>query len=279
MQELSTSDLIQVRCPECFRSYNVAVADMKVSEPKFECINCQTRFLIKRSEALRAGAVVTGLRFGESVAGTQVEKPVVSHHTGLDLNIYSCPKCSETYPPGQSECTKCGVVFFKFKDRQINEEMHRKEQIFSASKEVRELWESVLADYENIEAHQNFISAAWADQSLEYAALKYGSILEVVPQDEIALRLAKEVQELTKVKFEMVASQSADEGIGRIEKISFIDGVQSSFKKFKWINLILLCCGIIIGTGLILPHLRNLIGFGSSILFFILALKYYFRII
>ncbi|MCB0349811.1 MAG: hypothetical protein KDD38_01430 [Bdellovibrionales bacterium] len=290
MQELNINspDFIQVRCPECFKGYNVAASDLNTEKPKFACVACQTQFFISKSEALNAKEMITGKIYSQALVEPaqetlaqepEVQQPALQQEELLNSEIYTCPKCSSSYSPGQAECKKCGVVFFKFKENEVDAEKARREHMFSASKEVRYLWEDVLADYENIEAHQNFVSAAWADKCLEYAALKYGSILEVMPQDEMARKLVKEVQELTKVKFEMVASEDMDASVAKIEKFSFFDGVQTTFKKFKWINLILVACGFIIGMGLLLPHMRNLIGFGSSILFFVLALRYYFRVI
>jgi hypothetical protein len=44
-------------------------------------------------------------------------------------------------------------------------------------------------------------------------------------------------------------------------------------------TLIMFLCGVVIAMGLVVPGLRNLVGVGSSVLFFILALRYYFRVI
>lgn len=314
----SSPDRLRVRCPECFKPYNIEVAEIREAKPRFECVSCRSQFWIDFAEALNHPSDIIGFLVsstqrvkrgdvGQTLesqgASQKLEAKVVDQKLGpksspnastqlrasgrnasdkSKLNneeIYNCPKCNSGYGPGESECKKCGLVFLKFEEHLENAEKRRREEALFVSKEVRQLWDDVLSDYDNGEAHQNFINAAWADGSLEYAALKYRTILEVVAQDEMALKFQKEIQALAVLRFEVAASEAEAKSAIAVKQFVFFKGLDFSFRKFKWINLILIACGFLIVMGMLLPHMRNLVGFGTSVLFFILALRYYFRVI
>jgi predicted nucleic acid-binding Zn-ribbon protein len=184
----------------------------------------------------------------------------------ITTKAFSCPKCGHGYAAGDSECEKCGVVFMKIKEKS-------QAPSYSASIEVRELWDAVLEDYDNFEKHQNFINAASADRSLEYAAEHYAKILEVCPQDELAQKAQKEVNALAFARFE---SQIVKNGPS---KNSFFGDIPLSFRKFRLTSFVIFLCAVVIATGIILPHQRNLVGAGTSVMFFIFALRYFFRVL
>jgi uncharacterized Zn finger protein (UPF0148 family) len=201
---------------------------------------------------------------------------------------YHCPKCAQPYVAGKAECSKCGLIFLKFQELEKNKSQRVIEKSFSPSPELRELWEEVINNYENKETHQNFISAAWSENLLEYAGLKYKNILSILPSDEIALMANNEIQSLSLVKFESYTGNItktdlalAEEDLGASMKstLNHKYNFQIPIHKFKITYLIYFFCGIVITTGMFMPHMRNLIGFGTSILFFVVALRYYFRAI
>lgn len=282
----SNPSTLLVRCPQCFKSYSVDASEIRDSRPRFECISCHGRFWIAYPEVLESPKGVIGFPV-EWDAPPSREETSLEKISREDEEMaptprpltFSCPKCEEPYVAGDQECKKCGVIFLKFEESLRQKERAKKEATFSASPEVRERWDSVLEDYENKELHQNFISAAWADRSLDYAAYKYASILEVVPRDELASQALKEVQALMGTRFEYVVEAQKTEAVKWYENFKFIKEVDLPFRKFHWTSFIMLACGVVIGLGMLMPHMRNLIGFGTSVLFFILALRFYFRVI
>jgi len=201
----------------------------------------------------------------EKAAPSKANSPQEIIQKGFSPKAFSCPKCGTHYAGGDTECTKCGLVFLQFKEapRPTADQAR-------ASVEVRELWEAVIADYQNFERHQHFVNAAAVDRSLPYAAGQYARILEVCPQDESAQKAQKEISSIAFARFDANAVRTR-------EPQSIFAAI--SFRKIKLTSYILVLCGAVITMGFILPHQRNLVGVGTSIMFFILALRYYFRVI
>ena len=145
---------IHVLCPQCYKSYSVEAADLNVERPKFQCVDCQCRFWIAASEALKSENGVIGFPVEWQRGETVQAQPTVTLHR--------CPKCNADYRSGQVECVRCGLIFSKYNGDLKPEAIEERKISASAPKEVQELWEVVIADYENIENHQNFISASWS---------------------------------------------------------------------------------------------------------------------
>lgn len=254
---------VKVRCPDCFKLYSVNTAEIREPRPRFECVDCHTKFWIAYPEATEAKGGVIGFPL-EWVEPT----------SQLAVEAFACPKCGTGYAAGDQECKKCGVVFLKIDQLQDSKDMP------SADKAVREHWEIVLADYDKFENHQAFINTAFADDSLEYAMYQYTTILNVVPNDEMAKKAKVEIAALQTARIEssVKAPEVAEEKSAQ-SPFRFLNFIVGGFRKIKFTNLIMVMCGFVIAAGLMIPHLRNLVGFGTSILFFIIALRYYFRVI
>lgn len=268
---------IKIRCPECLKLYAVKTDQITESRPRFQCVGCEKQFWITYPEVLSMGEEILGypLDWLETNEPSDQSEPMAHSKpepepvfTNANPRVFACPKCGHGYASGESECVKCGVVFLRMKESPrpaVND--------ISASIEVRELWDEVLNDYENFEKHQNFINAALADKSLTYAAQHYSRILEVCPQDELAQKAQKEVSSLAFARFE---SQIVKDGSS---KTNFFGDIDISFRRFRFTTLILFMCAMVIAMGFILPHQRNLVGVGTAVMFFILALRFYFRVI
>ncbi len=302
MQNQSTlpnDDLnVRMRCPTCRKLFSVPTQEIAEAEPKFSCNSCQTLFFISFREALETNDELQGVVYQEpsvellDTAQAPMTAPIPlssptsapavapASATALINEIFSCPKCGQAYKAGDEECSACGVLFFKLAEKTNKNFQRQQEEIFSTSPEVRQAWDDVLNAYENYESHRQFINAAWADRSLDYAAHKYGTILDVLPKDDMALRAVKEVHALVAVKFEVSVEEIETKGWRAVmRQVIMARAHVFSFRRMKLTNVIMVGCGVIIVMGLMLPHLRNLVGFGSAILGFILALRYYFRVI
>lgn len=263
---------LRVRCPECLKLYAVNTAEISESRPRFECVDCHTHFWFSYPEALDMGDEILAYPMSWLEPETEFRKeqePAKSSKASVSTQVFSCPKCGQAYAAGDTECVKCGVVFLKIKEspRPDGSEL-------SVAPEVRDAWQAVLDTYENFETHQNFINAAWADRSLPYAAEQYQRILDVCPQDELAQKAQKQVDALNFARFESQAplpEPNLTKGI--------FNGLELSIRKMKFTTLIFFMCGIVIALGFFIPHMRNLVGVGTAVMFFVLALRYYFRVI
>jgi hypothetical protein len=240
---------------------------------RFQCNACATVFSVNVLEALNREDFV-GTRWSPPETNI-TETPVMP----VREELFSCPKCTTPYASGDTECTKCGVVFLKLEEAAQRRELQISDTPVTAAREVKELWEIALQDYENFPAHQNFITAAWADGSLEYAAHVYGRILQVNPHDEMAQKAQHQIQALADARFQVVSQGVESQNRAWLEGLQFFKMAALSLRKIKFMTVVMVMCGAVIMTGLLLPHLRNLVGLGTSILFFVLALRYYFRAI
>lgn len=258
---------VRVRCPECLKLFAINPAQIQERRPRFQCAGCQKKFWLSFPEALEAKDVIMGFPLEWIEPNASAESPSApSAPTSSLAKPYACPKCSSAYSPEDHDCPNCGVILQKARLQDILPN----EQSLSASKEIKELWEDVLTNYENYLLHQRFVRAAYVDRSLTYAANKYASILQACPQDEMALKATKEIEALATARFEVQQPTQSES-----EPVSW--GFQ--FRRLPFTNIIIVLCGFIIITGVLLPELRNLVGFGCSVLFFIFILRYYMRAI
>jgi hypothetical protein len=272
---------LRVRCPHCYKLYSVATEEIREAKPKFECVDCHGRFWIAFPESLEHAGGVIGFAIEATAPAATNSLTATTSPAATTAPIiakpFSCPKCGEAYAGGDRECTRCGVIFAKFSAARENT-AHTE---ISASPELRDLWEAALNDYDNQSRHQQFLGYAQIEGNLEYALSKYNLILENCPADQMAARAQAEAKAL------MVARLEARMPVmhGKESKGIF-SGLQDAFANiplripgFRFGTLIMFLCAMVIVTGLIVPGQRNLAGVGSSILFFILALRYYFRAI
>ncbi len=264
-QILSTS-LLKIRCPKCLKLYAVNRAEMHETRPKFQCRACHEKFWVTAVDVAKNDEEVMG--FPMDWLATTVDAPAV-----LDDRAYSCPKCGEPYSAGQHECTKCGLVFIKFVERNLVEQKTIPDEGISAPSEVKQAWDEVVARYDESSVHNKFIELANRYDCLDYAAKRYATILETCPGDDRAAKAQQEIIALTTTRFESRTLPEKDASSNWFERIDLF------MRGMRFTSLVLILCGIVITMGVLLPSERNLVGIGSSVLFFILTLRYYFRVI
>lgn len=107
--------------------------------------------------------------------------------------LETCPKCKSALTAGVTECLSCGVLIPKILP-QIEDPLHADFRAeFGA--EFTERWQAVVADYENEEAHWDFILYCQQFRALEFAAYRYRRLVDVV-RDDIAISMLKRVEAL-----------------------------------------------------------------------------------
>lgn len=172
---------------------------------------------------------------------------------------FSCPKCNEPYYAEQKDCKKCGLIFSKFR-------LQESEGDVSASKEQKNRWQLVVDNYTDENVHQEFLRSCLKGENLEYAADRYQKMLKLNPLDDTAKKLHSEVMALSVAKVESHAPARQD-----LERRRKTLGTRLS-------HFVIVLSTMVIVIGYFVPELRNLTGLGAATLFFVVALKYYFKI-
>ncbi|MEK6554932.1 MAG: hypothetical protein AABZ31_06820 [Bdellovibrionota bacterium] len=243
---------VHVRCPDCFKLYAVKASDIHEARPQFQCVDCSAQFWMPYPECLESAAGLIGFPLENAreprTANTFQAKP------------FSCPKCGSGYSGGQTECEKCGVLFAKFLSKTPGTRSD-----FSASKELKALWDAAILEYEKEDRHRAFIRYGLTDGNVEYVSRKYSDVLDSNPSDEMALKMQKELAAITVAKAESVRRPLSK-------------GWQDwSIPKLRFSPVLYVMGGALVVGGLVMPGMRNLIGFGCSILFLTLMVKFYFQ--
>ena len=130
-------------------------------------------------------------------------------------NTFSCPKCHADNIKGSVDCQACGIVFTKYSAKQSNiQEAHQRQDEFQSLKDdtsktdefptpikktdsinpqLQELWNKVMEEYDDMEAHENFINKSIQLNDLTYASQQYRNILSSHPHEEIAEKMQKRI--------------------------------------------------------------------------------------
>lgn len=273
MQTESTNNtlVVHMRCPSCMKLYSLSILEITEDEPRFSCNSCQTLFMISLRDALESSGEVLAREMPAPEKLLPDERSLKAQVIASE--IFTCPKCKNSHAAGDIECKKCGVIFLKFEEQLQKSYSQQNDNSFTSSPEVRALWDEVLNNYDNYQLHRNFIDAAVAAGCLDYAAHKYALILKVLPSDEMAAKAQKEIAALMTVKFETSTQTQLSRVVNVFTTYILI------LRRLKITNVIMFICMILIVMGMLLPHMRNLVGFGVAILGFIFVLRYYFRMI
>lgn len=242
---------LKVRCPDCLKLYAIDPQDINSSQPKFQCLHCQSLFGITFTEAVSQKETV-----GTKIQALSTEPPsqVKESQQKVEEQFEPCPKCQKLYMRGLHECPHCGVwiaKFFSLKKLRDEEELG-----FPASKKLRKAWSDVMDSYDQMAVHQRFLHSCQQERNLVFASRQYGKILEIQGGDEIALKMRDQILAMTQLPF-----------TGREEK----EPQQKNVPIWKLSNIIIFFSTLLIATGLMVETGRNMVGVGVAIIFFTLA--------
>lgn len=248
-----SSEAMRVRCPHCRKLYLVQFADVKESKPKFECVQCRSRFWLALGDMDLSGEV-TGIPVHvKDVPRRDQVAPVTVEAKD------PCPKCFKPVAKSAVECDHCGVLIAK-----ARESLNFIENV-PRSETLAILWKKVISHYAEPAVHHEFMQACQREGNLVYASSQYGMMLKLMPADELTLKRIEEVKALAGAAYPALAATSATQAKKTLRKFGRL-----------W-QVPLLGAAIMILVGMFVPVFRNMIGVGAAFLFLALALQIQFR--
>tara|TARA_B100001248_G_scaffold255904_1_gene236227 strand:- start:1732 stop:2268 length:537 start_codon:yes stop_codon:yes gene_type:complete len=124
----------------------------------------------------------------------------------------TCPSCNKPKHLDIEECPYCGVIYKKVALQA--EDFGPQAQM---DLDLLEKWQSLLEDYENLNAHEDFLQMALMKKNLPFASQQYRKILEVNPNDELAKKMQDKIINLVSVSF-----MSTKRDVGTPKKPSYM---------------------------------------------------------
>ena len=253
---------IHIHCSECRKPFLLSTLGLPEGWNRFECNSCGALFQVQYPECLQSLPIIgETLRLPRSRNEGAHANPTPETRFQLKSEFpkgvgfegeaasFSCPKCNQSYKSGEKECLRCGLVF----------EKQKQENSISASRRLRDLWEKVIIDYENLMRHQDFFNACQEEDNFAYASYRYGRILKAYSGDALARKMVRQIEEVSLVPMGL-------RGLKRKPQ-----------KKWGAFFLSLMTISVaMIGIGFSLPQFRNMVGVGVAIIFLSLAVRFYF---
>lgn len=167
--------------------------------------------------------------------------------------LQDCPKCHQPLVEGMQECQHCGVVPQKYLGLKTATR-------FQGSERLSVLWKKIIDDYENSELHSEFIRLSSVENNLAYASSQYARMLQVMPHDDRASRMIKEIEAIVAVPVYSVRTHTVEKQPARGLKIS-------------WVYWCLILGVFFIGVSLVFPMFKNIAGVGAVLLFIPIAVR------
>ena len=150
------TEAMRVRCPSCRKLYMVQFNDIREAKPRFECVQCHSRFWLSLAGLdLRGRFLAIPMQMKESPAAkpaAAVPAPIVNARPKSNL------------PPHSSM--------------------------------LADAWQRLVADYASDRLHDDFIRMASRERNLAYAGAQYGQMLKLMPSDETTQKRLHEIQAL-----------------------------------------------------------------------------------
>lgn len=157
-----------------------------------------------------------------------------------------CPRCGAMNAASLNECPRCGIVFDRYaatSDAQMEEEL-----ALGGTRELAQLWEKVIEDYEDRIRHDRFVNACRDASALSYASKKYSQILIAAPQDDIARLMRNRIVAMISMRAES-------------SKLP----IRLSFRIPKLNSIALFGGSLLFFWGLMMPQLKNVMEIGLSL--------------
>ncbi len=248
---LTSTESLRVRCPECRKLYLVQYADIQEVKPRFECVQCRSRFWLSLSDIDLSSEI-----FGIPV---QIKEPplrakATEHKNVAKEQVQPCPKCGHPTQSGLRECVNCGVVIEKFKAG-----LQSPGALPAHSRSLELLWKKVIAEYGDESLHNEFLRACQRERNLAYASAQYAQMQRLMPSDEITARRLKELRGLG---LSVLPTPESGRSLGVYPRL--------------W-QVPLFGATLLIIVGMVSPMFRNMVGVGAAFLFLAIAMRIQLR--
>ena len=241
-----SSDSLRVRCPHCRKLYLVHYLDIKEAKPRFECIQCHSRFWLAMND-MDMNSEITGIPMQVK------ETPPPSKTKRVETRKEACPKCFKMVTVGIAECPHCRVMISKVKD------LNFEDVLPPHSEALAKAWNKVVNNYANESVHADFMRAAQKERNLGFAAAQYGQMNKLMPGDETTEKRLREIQSLGSVMMPHPEKKAARNPYARLWQIPLAASV------------------LMMIVGLVIPMFRNIVGVGAALLFLALAIQIQLR--
>jgi Zn finger protein HypA/HybF involved in hydrogenase expression len=219
----------------------VQTADIRETRPRFQCASCHERFWISYPECLGQNEVV-GLRLDQ--LEIKLKTPITEEEKA-EASASNCPKCHKPLIETMEDCPHCGVIPAKYMSLKTASRIQGSERLGI-------LWKKIIDNYESETLHQEFIRVSTMENNLAYAGTQYAQLLKLIPHEERALRMIKEIEALVAIP------------ISPTNKLRIQPAKQ---KTPRWVQGVLLVGTLLVIAGIVSPMLRNLVGVGAVLLF------------
>lgn len=156
-----------------------------------------------------------------------------------------CPKCHNALDPALEECPHCGVIPKKFLGLKTASRIQ-------GSERLSVLWKRIIDDYMNDELHQEFLKVSTIENNLAYASAQYAQLLKLIPQEERAQKMIREIEALVAVPI----SQSHSVRVHKVRP-----GTPG------WVQGVMVAGALMVAIGIFFPLLRNITGLGAVLVF------------
>ncbi len=242
-----SSESVRVRCPQCRKLYMVQFSDIKEAKPRFECIQCHSRFWLSLPD-MDLSTELTGIPVQVKNPPPRAKTP--GNRVDASKETEPCPKCFKPIQARSAECPHCGVVVAKVKELNFTETTPP-----AHSENVSAAWKKVLSNYGDESMHSDFLRIAQRERAIPYAAAVYGQMNKLMPTDEGTKKRVREVQALGSVMLTASENKVKSRPYARVWQVP------------------LLAATMLMVVGAFLPVFRNMVGVGAAILFVAIALQ------
>lgn len=112
------------------------------------------------------------------------------HFTRVDLRkpqVKICDNCGKEIPAVSEKCSLCGVEFERWVKFKLKNKIGGLNHLIDSDwAELDRFWKKVTHGYNDKETHHAFLNLCYSKKALNYAIYRYGEILKINSQDDIA---------------------------------------------------------------------------------------------